>query len=129
MLQKEVAVRINAEPGSKLYGKLSVMMRYYCDSEYLFDVPPGCFSPPPKVDSAVIRLVPRQQGQSDQTNTELLEQLVSAAFNQRRKTISNSLKHLVTRDTIESLGIDPAARAENLSLQQFTDLSNCINSK
>ncbi len=125
MLQKEVAQRIIADPNNKLYGKLTVMMQYFCESEYLFDVPPGCFSPPPKVDSAVIRLRPHASLPVN-VDVEALEKVVSAAFNQRRKTISNSLKNLIERTIISDLGIDPSARAENLSLSNFVQLTHAM---
>ncbi len=125
MLQKEVAQRIIADPHNKLYGKLTVMMQYFCESEYLFDVPPGCFSPPPRVDSAVIRLRPHATLPAN-VDVDELEKVVSAAFNQRRKTISNSLKNLIDRSIINSLGIDPSARAENLSLTHFVQLTQAM---
>ena len=126
MLQKEVAQRIIATPHNKLYGKLTVMMQYFCESEYLFDVPPGCFAPPPKVDSAVIRLRPYSSPPLRVDDYDALDQLVSAAFNQRRKTISNSLKNLLNKSTIAELGIDPSARAENLSLSDFVKLTQAM---
>jgi 16S rRNA (adenine1518-N6/adenine1519-N6)-dimethyltransferase len=125
MLQKEVAQRIIADPHNKLYGKLTVMMQYFCESEYLFDVPPGCFSPPPRVDSAVIRLRPHSNLPVN-VDVDELEKVVSAAFNQRRKTINNSLKNLIDRSTISSLGIDPSARAENLTLNDFVQLTQAM---
>jgi len=129
MVQKEVAERIVASPnqngsGGKHYGRLSVMMQYYCQSEYLFDVPPGCFSPPPKVDSAIIRLIPYSEPPLLVDDMEIFANVVKSAFNQRRKTISNSLKNSLSRDQILSLEIDPGCRAENLSLAEFIQLSN-----
>ncbi len=124
MLQKEVAERIIARPGGKHYGRLSVMMQYHCETEYLFDVPPGCFSPPPKVDSAIIRLRPWTQLPHPVADTERLGQLVQAAFGQRRKTVSNSLKAFVDADELRRLGIDPKSRAENLSLEDYTRIAN-----
>ena len=129
MVQKEVAERIIATSdkntsSSKHYGRLSVMMQYFCRCDYLFDVPPGCFSPPPKVDSSIIRLIPHSEPPVQVDDLEVLESIVKAAFNQRRKTIGNSLKKLLTRDQIESLDINPTARAENLSLAEFAKLSN-----
>jgi 16S rRNA (adenine1518-N6/adenine1519-N6)-dimethyltransferase len=103
-----------------------VMMQYFCESEYLFDVPPGCFSPPPRVDSAVIRLRPHKTLPVVVDDLNELERLVSTAFNQRRKTISNSLKNLIDRSTITSLGIDPSARAENLTLNDFVKLTQAM---
>ncbi|MBC8210074.1 MAG: 16S rRNA (adenine(1518)-N(6)/adenine(1519)-N(6))-dimethyltransferase RsmA [Gammaproteobacteria bacterium] len=129
MVQKEVAERIIAHPdqenrNSKHYGRLSVMMQYHCQCEYLFDVPPGSFSPPPKVDSAIIRLIPHAKPPVTVDDMETFAALVQAAFNQRRKTISNSLKLFIDRATMLSLDIDPGCRAENLTLQHFAQLSN-----
>lgn len=100
MVQKEVAERIIATSdkntsSSKHYGRLSVMMQYFCRCEYLFDVPPGCFSPPPKVDSAIIRLIPHSEPPVQVTDLEMLELVVKTAFNQRRKTISKDRKSVV----------------------------------
>lgn len=127
MVQKEVAERIVAPPDSKHYGRLSVMMHYFCQCEYLFDVPPGCFSPPPKVDSAIIRLLPYAQPPVPVDDIDLLELVVKTAFNQRRKTISNSLKKLLDKNTLTDLNIDPKARAENLSLAQFIRITQTLN--
>lgn len=124
MLQKEVVDRICAEPGSKQYGRLSVMMQYYCQGELLFDVPPESFDPVPKVMSAIIRLVPHSQPPVVLTSMESFNQLVSHAFSQRRKTIRNSLKNLLTEEQIVELGINPSARAETLTLEEFAALSN-----
>lgn len=128
MLQKEVAERIIARPEDKHYGRLSVMMQYYCDSDYLFDVPPGCFSPPPRVDSAVIRLQPHVTPPVQVEDVSLLSLVVQTAFNQRRKTIHNSLKKILDNTHIESLGIDPGARAETLSLTDFAKLTTLVSS-
>ncbi len=126
MVQKEVAQRIIARSGDKHYGRLSIMMEYYCSSEYLFDVAPGCFSPPPKVDSAIIRLIPHRQPPLQVDDLDKLGEVVKAAFSQRRKTIGNSLKKLLERSQIEALDIDPRQRAENLSLQDFARLANLL---
>ncbi len=132
MVQKEVAERIIATSdkntsSSKHYGRLSVMMQYYCQCEYLFDVSPGCFSPPPKVDSAIIRLIPHHQPPVQVDDIEMLKLVVKTAFNQRRKTIGNSLKKLLHRDLILESGITPTSRAENLSLVEFATLSNMVS--
>jgi len=123
MVQKEVALRIVAGPGDPHYGRLSVMLQYQCDCQYLFDVAPGCFKPPPKVDSAVIRLVPFSQPLNDIGDFTVFSSLVQSAFGQRRKTISNSLKAMVDRETIIACGIDPGLRAENLAISDFAKLS------
>ena len=127
MLQKEVAERILAPPGGKHYGKLSVMMACYCDSDLLLQVPPESFTPRPKVNSAVIRLRPLAAPRVESDLLPNLEQVVSAAFGQRRKTIGNSLKNLLSRDKIAELGLDPGARAEVLSLEQFSQLATAIS--
>jgi 16S rRNA (adenine1518-N6/adenine1519-N6)-dimethyltransferase len=129
MLQKEVVDRICAAPGSKQYGRLSVMMQYYCEGELLFDVPPESFDPIPKVMSAIIRLVPHAQPPVVVTNMESFAQIVSHAFSQRRKTIRNSLKNLLTEEDIAGLGINPSARAETLGLEAFAQLSNLAAQK
>ncbi len=124
MVQKEVAQRIIAQVGDRHYGRLGIMMQYYCHSDYLFDVAPGCFSPPPKVDSAIIRLIPHTRPPAEVKDLDTLEQIIKTAFSQRRKTIANSLKKLFTREQIEAAHIDPRQRAENLSLDDFTRLAN-----
>lgn len=127
MVQKEVALRIVATPGEPNYGRLSVMLQYQCDCQYLLDVPPGCFRPPPRVDSAVIRLTPFSSPQYDVGDYNRFTGIVRAAFSQRRKTISNSLKTVVDRKTILACEIDPGARAENLAVADFARLSRASN--
>ena len=124
MLQKEVVNRICAEPNSKQYGRLSVMMQYYCDTEWLFDVPPESFDPVPKVMSAIVRLVPHTQPPVQVNSLANLNTVVTAAFSQRRKTLRNSLKKLIDEQTMIDLDIDPILRAENISLSDFAKLSN-----
>ena len=126
MVQKEVAERIVAAPGDAHYGRLSIMLQYRCACEYLFEVPPQSFSPPPKVDSAVIRLLPRSEPLARVDDYELFSKIVQAAFNQRRKTISNSLRGLVSREQIEAAGIDPKLRAENLDINDFARLGRSL---
>jgi 16S rRNA (adenine1518-N6/adenine1519-N6)-dimethyltransferase len=126
MLQKEVVDRICAVPGSKKYGRLSVMMQYYCATELLFDVPPESFDPAPKVMSAIVRLVPHQQPPVEVNDITMLNRVVVQAFSQRRKTLRNSLKKLIEEDAIIALNIDPTLRAEALSLADFAKLSNLL---
>ena len=128
LLQKEVAGRIAAEPGSKSYGKLSVMMQSSFSASLLFDVGPGAFKPPPKVASTFIRLVPHPGPVVDIQDHKRFATLVSAAFSQRRKTLRNSLATLLHSDLIMAAGIDPGRRAETLSLQEFAALSNMLES-
>ncbi len=126
MLQKEVVDRICAVPGSKKYGRLSVMMQYYCMTECLFEVFPESFDPAPKVMSAVIKLIPHPKPPVVVNDLAVFKQVVTQAFSQRRKTLRNSLKKLISEDCFVSLGIDPVARAETISLLEFANLSNWL---
>ena len=126
MLQKEVVDRICADPGSKKYGKLSVMMQYYCDTELLFDVPPESFDPVPQVMSAIVRLVPHPKAHVQVNNLAAFNRLVTQSFSQRRKTLRNSLKKLISEDEFKTLNIDSSKRAEMLSLSDFARLSNLL---
>ena len=122
MLQKEVVDRICAEPGSKQFGRLSVMMQYFCETECLFEVPPESFDPIPKVMSAIVKLTPHAQPPVEIIDFKQFNQLVTQAFSQRRKTIRNSLKELVSETEMLTLGINPNSRAEDLSLHDFACL-------
>lgn len=126
MLQKEVVERITAEPDSKTYGRLSVILQYYCQAEYLFDVPAGAFNPPPKVTSAVFRLTPHLHKPVIAHDEQQFAQLVSHVFTQRRKTLRNSLKGQLDDAGFLAAGVDAMARPENLSLGQFVDLANVL---
>jgi 16S rRNA (adenine1518-N6/adenine1519-N6)-dimethyltransferase len=126
MLQKEVVDRMGAGPGSKVYGRLSVMLQAACRVEPLFDVPPGAFRPPPKVDSAVVRLRPRPAGEIRIADRALYERLVREAFGQRRKTVRNALSGLCPADAIAAAGLDPQARAEQWSVADFVRLCNSL---
>jgi len=123
MLQKEVVDRICAEPGSKKYGRLSVMMQYFCETEWLFDVPPESFDPAPKVMSAIVRLVPHEKHPVNVGDFQHFSKLVTQAFSQRRKTIRNSLRDFIDETSMASLGIDANLRAESVSLAEFALLS------
>lgn len=123
MLQKEVVDRMAAEPGSKVYGRLSVMLQLACRVEPLFDVPPGAFRPPPKVDSSVVRLVPLPAEARHDANPARLHAVVKAAFAQRRKTLGNALRQAMDADAIRSAGIDPKDRAEVLAPMDFVALA------
>ena len=126
MLQLEVVQRLAAQPGSKHWGRLGIMTQYHCTVEHLFDVPPDAFYPPPKVQSAIVRLTPHPESPWEPCAEATLRRVVQAAFAQRRKTLRNNLKGLITDGELEALGIDPAARAETLSLAQFITLANAI---
>ena len=127
MVQKEVALRIVAGPGNNNYGRLSVMLQYRCECQYLFDVGPGSFSPPPKVDSAIVRMTPLAEPAHDIGDEKVFSAIVQAAFGQRRKTISNSLRSQVSRESISTCGIDPSLRAENLTIGDFARLSRACS--
>jgi 16S rRNA (adenine1518-N6/adenine1519-N6)-dimethyltransferase len=126
MLQEEVVDRLCAAPNSKQYGKLTIMMQYYCAVEKLFTVPPESFEPIPKVMSAVVKLVPHAAPPVAVTDVSCLRQVVTTAFSQRRKTLRNALSTLISAAEMETLGINPTARAETLSLQAFAQLSNAV---
>ena len=128
MLQKEVVDRLVATPGSKTYGRLSVMAQYHAKMWPLFDVPPAAFDPPPKVDSSVIRLVPRALPPTAQALAGALERVVRAAFAQRRKTLRNNLAGIIEPHRIEAAGIDPGSRAETLSGEAFLRLAEVYQS-
>lgn len=127
MLQKEVVERLAATPGSGDYGRLSIMAQYYCKVEPLFIVGPGSFNPPPKVDSAIVRLSPYVSLPYPAKDVKMLERVVREAFNMRRKTLRNTLKNLMTSEQIEALDIDSGLRPENLSLQDYVRIANALS--
>ncbi|MGE8251640.1 MAG: 16S rRNA (adenine(1518)-N(6)/adenine(1519)-N(6))-dimethyltransferase RsmA [Stenotrophomonas sepilia] len=124
MLQKEVVDRMAAGPGSKVYGRLSVMLQAYCQVTSLFVVPPGAFRPPPKVDSAVVRLVPRDPASININDHTRFAEVVKAAFGQRRKTLRNALNNVVSAEQFAAAGVRPDARAEQLDVAEFIALAN-----
>jgi len=124
MFQKEVAKRITADPGSKIYGILSVLTQAFYEAEYLFTVPPSVFNPPPKVDSGVLRLV-RKKDYSLPVDTSFFFRVVKTAFNQRRKTLRNSLKSFQISDKLKEDAIF-AKRPEQLTVQQFVELTKSL---
>jgi 16S rRNA (adenine1518-N6/adenine1519-N6)-dimethyltransferase len=127
MLQKEVVDRMAAAPGSKVYGRLSVMLQLACRVEPLFTVPPGAFRPPPKVDSAVVRLRPLAAHEHHDASPLHVHAIVKAAFAQRRKTLANGLKTLLDSSAIAHAGIDPTARAETLAPTDFVRLAQLLD--
>lgn len=127
MLQKEVVERMAAAPGGGDYGRLSVMVQMRCRVEPLFPIRPGAFSPPPKVDSLFVRLLPREAPPAPVADFRDLGELVTRAFGQRRKTLRNALKGLVQEADIEACGIDPGVRPERLSLKEFAALGNVLS--
>jgi len=126
MLQKEVVDRMAAAPGSKVYGRLSVMLQARCRVTPLLKVPPGAFRPPPKVDSAVVRLQPRPVDELGLIAPRAFERIVRAAFSQRRKTLRNALGNVCTAELMEQTGIAPGARAETIAVQDFVRLANAL---
>jgi len=141
MLQKEVVDRMVAEPGSSDFGRLSVMLQYSYHMECLFTVPPDAFEPPPKVMSAIVRLIPRDKGkvgagdtvpydQNDIAKDEaLFARIVAAAFSQRRKMLRNTLRDFIDEAGLTALGISPTARAEALGVSDYVRLANALNDK
>ena len=129
MLQKEVVERMAAAPGSKVYGRLSVMLQLVCRVDPLLIVPPGAFRPPPKVESAVVRLTPRAASERAFTDAALLARIVKAAFGQRRKTLSNAIRDIASAEEISSAGIDPRTRAEQLSPSAFVALAEVVGKR
>lgn len=127
MLQKEVVNRMTAEPGTKVYGRLSVMVQTFCSAQRLFLVSAGAFHPAPKVSSAVVRLRPHRPLPYPLADPSWHARIVAAAFAQRRKTLRNSLSGLVAPEQISAQGIDPGARAETLSVADFAALANATS--
>jgi 16S rRNA (adenine1518-N6/adenine1519-N6)-dimethyltransferase len=124
MLQKEVVMRMVAEPGTEEYGRLSVMLQYRFRMGRLFDVPPGAFRPAPKVMSSIVRMAPLPAEQLGARDEALLGRIVAAAFGQRRKTLRNTLREFIDDAGLESLGIDPGLRGEKLSVEQYVAIAN-----
>jgi 16S rRNA (adenine1518-N6/adenine1519-N6)-dimethyltransferase len=126
MLQREVVDRIVAEPGSKTYGRLSVMVQTWCQARCLFRIGPGAFTPAPKVESAFLRLRPYRPQPYPLEDHELHGRVVAAAFSQRRKTLRNALSGLADPGILEAVGIDPGQRAETLGVGDFARLANAL---
>ena len=127
MLQKEVVDRMAAEPGSKAYGRLSIMLGYRFSIDALFDVDRHAFDPPPDVTSAVVRLRPLPPGCYDAVDEDRMADLVRAAFGQRRKTIRNALQKQANVEQLEAAGIDPGLRAEASPIARYVALTNLLN--
>jgi 16S rRNA (adenine1518-N6/adenine1519-N6)-dimethyltransferase len=126
LLQKEVVDRMVAAPATADYGRLSVMLQYRFEMHALLRVPPGAFTPPPKVDSSVVRMVPLGRGRPRARDEKRFEQVVAAAFSQRRKTLRNAAAALVPPEAFTHAGIDPGRRGETLSVTEFIALSDAI---
>lgn len=126
MLQKEVVERMVGMPSTSDYGRLSVMLQYRFDMEYVFNVPAESFRPIPKVESAIVRMIPRSKSSRAIKDEALFAQIVLAAFSQRRKTLRNTLHHFLKAEDFSALGIDPGLRAENLSVEKFIAIADFL---
>ena len=126
MLQKEVVDRMVAPPDSADYGRLSVMLQYRFEMASVLRVPPGAFTPPPKVDSAVVRMRPLPASRRRAGDEDLFARLVAAAFSQRRKTLRNATRALAGEAAFAAAGIDPIRRGETLSVGEFITLSDSV---
>jgi 16S rRNA (adenine1518-N6/adenine1519-N6)-dimethyltransferase len=126
MLQKEVVQRMAAGPDSKAYGRLSIMTQYQCEVIPVMEIGPEAFKPAPKVDSAIVRLIPHREIKNPVKDIAALNTVCLAAFNQRRKTIRNGFKNLISVAQLEALNIDANLRPENLSIDDYIMLANFI---
>ncbi len=126
MLQKEVVDRMAAAPGSKVYGRLSVMVQACASVQSLFRVPPGAFKPPPKVDSAIVRVIPKAPEDIGIADRALFARVVQAAFGQRRKTLRNALSTVCESEAMLEAGIEPSDRAERIDVARFVALANLL---
>ena len=129
MLQKEVVDRMAASPGTKAYGRLTIMLQAYVRIEALFDVGPEAFEPPPAVTSAVVRLEPIDDAEVAVADQRRLAAVVATAFSQRRKTLKNALSTVVTAGELEDLGLDPGLRPENVAVADWIALANRLASR
>lgn len=126
MLQKEVVERMVAVPGNSDFSRISVMLQYRFHLEWLIDVPPESFDPPPKVQSAVVRLIPKDVAELNARSQEKLSQVVQTAFSQRRKMLRNTLKSTLSDAGFAELGIDPTCRAEDVSVADYVRIANYL---
>lgn len=122
MVQKEVADRLVATPDDSNHGRLSVMLQAQCNAEILFDIGPDAFSPPPKVNSSILRIVPLEKPALPAADLKAFSQLVKTGFSQRRKTLNNNFKGILSKQQIEQAGINPQVRAQTLSVDAWVDL-------
>ena len=129
MLQLEVVQRMTAKPGNKNYGRLGLMLQYFCKIEHLFNVPSAAFSPKPKVVSAIARLTPHSRFPVVANDINCLQIVIRTAFSQRRKTLKNSLKTIISEETLNKLPLDSSLRPENLSLREYAIISDAISNE
>jgi len=126
MLQRELVDRMAAAPGSRVYGRLSVMVQYHCQVDRLFTVPPAAFRPAPKVESAIVRLTPLRPPPVQTVDPAVFGRVVATAFGQRRKMLRRSLSGLLDETMIQSAGVDPGARPEQLDVAAFVRLADTL---
>jgi 16S rRNA (adenine1518-N6/adenine1519-N6)-dimethyltransferase len=126
MLQLEVVERLAARAGDKNYGRLSLMTQYHCQVEHVFNVPSAAFTPRPKVTSAIVHLVPHEHPPVQAQDVACLQNVIRTAFTQRRKTLKNSLKTLISEEALKALGLDVTERPENLTLADYAAISDAI---
>ena len=126
MLQKEVVERMVAEPGDSEFSRISVMLQYRFHLEWLLDVPPDSFDPPPRVQSAVVRLIPKDVAELNARSQEKLSQVVRIAFSQRRKMLRNTLKGTLSDAGFAELGIDPTRRPEDIAVEDYVRIANYL---
>ena len=126
MVQKEVAERITAKPSNKSFGRLSVILQYYFDTELLFEIPPEAFFPQPKITSAFIRLIRKKRVNPKVINKDSFEQIIKVAFSKKRKTIKNNFKNILFDKDFFNLEISPKIRSETLTIDQFIKLENYV---
>lgn len=127
MLQKEVVMRMSASHGSKAFGRLSVMTQFFCHAMPVVEVGPGAFKPAPKVDSAVVRLIPKPIAERPDVPAEVLNRVCLEAFNQRRKTLRNCFSNIATAEDLEQLGLNPGLRPEQLAVEDFVRIAQWLH--
>jgi 16S rRNA (adenine1518-N6/adenine1519-N6)-dimethyltransferase len=126
MLQLEVVQRLGAQPGNKNYGRLGLMVQYFCEVKHLFNVPSAAFTPQPKVSSAIVRLKPHRQRAVTARSVAALQTVIRTAFNQRRKTLKNSLKAILSSNSLAQVPVNLSERPENLSLADYVVISDIL---
>lgn len=124
MFQREVAERIAAVPGTKCYGRLSVLIQYFFTAEILLHIPADAFTPAPKIQSSFVRLIPKKDFDLTFKDMNNFKKVIKLAFHQKRKTIKNNFKNILDEKDFSSLGINPQDRAENLSISTFINIEN-----
>jgi len=129
MLQLEVVERMAAQVGDKNYGRLGLMLQYFCEVKHLFNVPSAAFTPRPKVSSAIVQLTPHRQFPVQAQDPACLHIVIRTAFNQRRKTLKNSLKAIISEEVLNALPLDASLRPENLSLADYVLISDALSAQ